>query len=218
MSENLPAPISEADYAAIEAAVMETARGRWFLAEFARRNRNADTRLVLDAVARLEATLNAGTDIPAGDPENDAPLLPAYEATVALDDQDADAAPRACPDAEADANLPCEDLIDVAADPQAAAKVLEDPGIVDPEAMLLDWTEDAVPAIVLGEPAMTRPRTGHAPADTLPDTIEEDITDLDDILAPDPEPARNPDDPDIDDDCPRAAADMSPTQSLVLFS
>ena len=50
---------SEADYAAISEALMETARGRWFLAEYARRNRNADTRLVLDKVARLEESLAA---------------------------------------------------------------------------------------------------------------------------------------------------------------
>lgn len=48
---------SEADYGAICEAFMETARGRWFLSEYARRNRNADTRLVLDAVARIEASL-----------------------------------------------------------------------------------------------------------------------------------------------------------------
>ncbi|MCB1477376.1 MAG: protein phosphatase CheZ [Tepidamorphaceae bacterium] len=57
MSDNLPAPISEDEYAAIEAAVMETARGRWFLAEYTRRNRNSDTKLVLDAVSRLEGAL-----------------------------------------------------------------------------------------------------------------------------------------------------------------
>ena len=38
---------------------METARGRWFLGEYAKRNRNADTRMVLDAVARIEETLAA---------------------------------------------------------------------------------------------------------------------------------------------------------------
>ncbi len=43
------------DFDAIEAAVMETARGRWFLKEFARRNRNADTQAVLEAVDRLKA-------------------------------------------------------------------------------------------------------------------------------------------------------------------
>ncbi|MCC0016832.1 MAG: chemotaxis protein [Rhodobiaceae bacterium] len=70
MSDNLPAPISEDEYSAIEAAVMETARGRWFLAEYTRRNRNSDTKLVLDAVTRLESSLksqpasaNAAADI-----------------------------------------------------------------------------------------------------------------------------------------------------------
>ena len=50
---------NEEDYAAIHAAFMETSRGRWFLGEYAKRNRNADTRLVLDAVARIEETLSA---------------------------------------------------------------------------------------------------------------------------------------------------------------
>jgi hypothetical protein len=50
---------TEEDYAAIHAAFMETSRGRWFLGEYAKRNRNADTRLVLDAVARIEDSLAA---------------------------------------------------------------------------------------------------------------------------------------------------------------
>ncbi|MGB9367784.1 MAG: hypothetical protein WCE79_17405 [Xanthobacteraceae bacterium] len=53
----VPAPISEADYEAIEAAVMETARGRWFLAEYARRNRSADTTMLLKALDRIEAVI-----------------------------------------------------------------------------------------------------------------------------------------------------------------
>lgn len=50
---------SEADYDAIREAFMETSRGRWFLTEYAKRNRNADTTMVLDAVARIEQTLAA---------------------------------------------------------------------------------------------------------------------------------------------------------------
>lgn len=52
-----PAPLTDADYDAIVAAVLETARGRWFLAEHARRNRHADTQLVLKAIQRLEETI-----------------------------------------------------------------------------------------------------------------------------------------------------------------
>ncbi|MDR3465384.1 MAG: hypothetical protein P4M07_05520 [Xanthobacteraceae bacterium] len=45
------------DYQAISDAFMETSRGRWFLTEYARRNRNADTAMVLEAVARIEASI-----------------------------------------------------------------------------------------------------------------------------------------------------------------
>jgi len=48
----------EADYEAIRDAFMETRRGRWFLGEYAKRNRNADTRLVLDQVVRIERMLD----------------------------------------------------------------------------------------------------------------------------------------------------------------
>jgi chemotaxis regulatin CheY-phosphate phosphatase CheZ len=47
--------VPEADYEAIEGAVMETARGRWFLSEYARRNRTADTETLLTAIGRIES-------------------------------------------------------------------------------------------------------------------------------------------------------------------
>src|ERR1700722_6365781 len=50
---------SDEDYQAISEAFMEPSRGRWFLGEYARRNRNADTRMVLAAVARVEENLAA---------------------------------------------------------------------------------------------------------------------------------------------------------------
>jgi hypothetical protein len=68
MAENLPAVQSPAapqdfetthDFEASEAAVMETARGRWFLAEYARRMRAAETAKLLEAVTRIERTLRA---------------------------------------------------------------------------------------------------------------------------------------------------------------
>ena len=37
-------------YEALESAVMESARGRWFLAEYAKRNRAADTTMLLEAL------------------------------------------------------------------------------------------------------------------------------------------------------------------------
>lgn len=58
MTSRLPlSPEREGDYLAIESAVMETARGRWFLAEYTRRHRAADTDAVLEAIGRLEQTV-----------------------------------------------------------------------------------------------------------------------------------------------------------------
>ena len=73
---------SEQDYDAISEAFMETSRGRWFLGEYAKRNRNADTRMVLDAVARIEQSLAAQKQ-PEPEPVPDTGLADAIAATKA---------------------------------------------------------------------------------------------------------------------------------------
>ena len=52
-----PPATADTDYDAICAAVTATARGRWFLDEFAKRNRHSDTSQVLAAIARMEAAV-----------------------------------------------------------------------------------------------------------------------------------------------------------------
>lgn len=52
-----PSPLSAAEYEAIERAMMETTRGRWFLTEFAERNRRQDTNILLSAIAKLETSV-----------------------------------------------------------------------------------------------------------------------------------------------------------------
>jgi hypothetical protein len=59
---NPPPTLSREDYDAIEAAVMETGRGRWFLSEYARRNRQADTEVLLQAIQRIERSISAGAE------------------------------------------------------------------------------------------------------------------------------------------------------------
>lgn len=51
---------SEDYYQEIEAAILETPRGRWFLREYARRNQGADTDRVLKAVNELRLSLASG--------------------------------------------------------------------------------------------------------------------------------------------------------------
>ena len=60
-----PQGINDVDYEAIEAAVTETVRGRWFLNEFARRNRASEMRQLMDAMGRLEATVASSQSQPA---------------------------------------------------------------------------------------------------------------------------------------------------------
>ncbi len=54
-----PAPAAQGDYDSICTALMHTERGRWFLQEYARRNRSADTQLLLAAIQRIEAVVCA---------------------------------------------------------------------------------------------------------------------------------------------------------------
>ena len=58
--------LTDDEYLPIWTALMETARGRSFLREFARRTRSAETRTLLDAVQKLEhALLDARQEAPA---------------------------------------------------------------------------------------------------------------------------------------------------------
>jgi len=54
-----PAPAAQSDYDSICAALMQTERGRWFLQEYAKRNRSADTQLLLAAIQRIETVVCA---------------------------------------------------------------------------------------------------------------------------------------------------------------
>jgi hypothetical protein len=74
-----PAAPDEADYHAFCTALSESARGRAFLAEYARRNRNADTRPLLTAIERLQISL-------AVDPATPAEVLVKQKLRVLLDD------------------------------------------------------------------------------------------------------------------------------------
>ena len=54
---NVVAGLSEEQYAEIELAVMESQRGRNFLKEYLARNRSSDTKMLLEAISRLESAL-----------------------------------------------------------------------------------------------------------------------------------------------------------------
>ena len=55
--------LADVDYDAVEQAVLETAKGRWFLAEHTRRNRVADTQTLLDALKKIEKSVNPASGL-----------------------------------------------------------------------------------------------------------------------------------------------------------
>jgi hypothetical protein len=58
-----PQPVAaEGDFDAICETVKASERGRWFLEEYARRNRNADTAQVLAAIGRIEGVVRDSRD------------------------------------------------------------------------------------------------------------------------------------------------------------
>ncbi len=85
---------TDADFEAIREAFLETARGRWFLDEYTKRNRNADTAMVLEAVARIESSLAAQKEdqrqqalsepLPAEPPSSELPSNELPEAMAAV--------------------------------------------------------------------------------------------------------------------------------------
>jgi len=77
LSPSVTPPPTEADYEAIFTAVMETMRGRWFLAEYAKRNRHADTDAILAALTRVEAAVR-------NSPPAAAPASPAERVRINL--------------------------------------------------------------------------------------------------------------------------------------
>ena len=64
ITETDPALPTDLDYEEIEAAVLDSERGRWFLAEFAKRNRHAETERLLEAIRRLESSVTSAAGTP----------------------------------------------------------------------------------------------------------------------------------------------------------
>lgn len=88
-SKNTPTEPTEIlpqeDYDAIEGAVMETARGRWFLAEYARRHRVADTEMLMNAISKLERSLSDQATISA--PKSKVPAIDDQSSTPEPNDR-----------------------------------------------------------------------------------------------------------------------------------
>jgi hypothetical protein len=62
-------------FESLEAAVLETQRGRWFLEEYARRQRSAETLAILEILKKLEGSITNSTFLPPPKGAEPAPAL-----------------------------------------------------------------------------------------------------------------------------------------------
>lgn len=85
-----PEALSEEDYEAFVRALSETARGRAFLAEHARRSRSDESAVLLTSVQRLEGLVRSQTDAPPPEPVGPHPFDDVRDLLVTIrDKQDA---------------------------------------------------------------------------------------------------------------------------------
>jgi len=179
MSDDSPAlattpsasPQDDAEYEAIHAALMETARGRAFLAEYGRRNRRADIAALLAASERIEATMR---EQHAAEPA--APAPPGDDATS---DVSAEAGQR--PEHVLDQRVPAFSWLDMptrqatpqAAPPPAAEPASETPTASPASAKIATADEFADLLFEPGTPAAPAraPRTESKPDTTPRDAI-----------------------------------------------
>jgi hypothetical protein len=189
-------PLTEADYAAIYRLLMESARGRRFLAEYARRNRQADTKLVLAAIARIESAIESWPAEPATAPAG-TDLPPAAPAPVMQDAPVAQVAPVAAPPREAPrpAGALADDIVWVGEHVRRSSEGLPGPIPGRPAAERIAGIELPEVAFV----ALPRPAQASLPAGTPTTDMLADIFDLDVVEAkaladaiPEPEPEALP--------------------------
>ena len=62
-------------FESLEAAVLETQRGRWFLEEYARRQRSAETLAILEILKKLENSITNTSFLPPPKSAEPAPAL-----------------------------------------------------------------------------------------------------------------------------------------------
>jgi hypothetical protein len=196
---------SEQDYDAISEAFMETSRGRWFLGEYAKRNRNADTRMVLDAVARIEENLAAQKQ---PGPENDGLAEALAAIRQALDEA------RTAASAALDSLALEEHLAPVRKGARVIREIAWRLREIGADGRICDLIDSQVSAIEAGcgQISSTGPRAGLSAAFEL---IEERIAEFGDSDAVAPQPAEEAGtstsrSPAPSDEMPVAAADAMP--------
>jgi hypothetical protein len=141
-------------FESLEAAVLETQRGRWFLEEYARRQRSAETLAILEILKKLEGSITNSSFLPAPKSPEPAPALKTEQLKFFKQDEEIFVAPTIAAPALSVVNSPPK--VDIVPPPEpkgARLKIQRVPSSAVPgEEFMAAEPEKPAPAAPMQEP------------------------------------------------------------------
>lgn len=141
-------------FESLEAAVLETQRGRWFLEEYARRQRSAETLAILEILKKLENSITTSSFLPPPKSPEPAPPLKTEQLKFFKQDEEIFVEPTiAAPALSVVASPPKADLVPPSESKGAKLKIQRMPSSVMPEEeFAAAEPENPAPAFTIQEP------------------------------------------------------------------
>ena len=143
-------------FESLEAAVLETQRGRWFLEEYARRQRSAETLAILEILKKLEGSITNSSFLPAAKSPEPAPALKTEQLKFFKQDEEIFVEPTiAAPALSVVSSPPRADKVDFTPPPEtkgAKLKIQRVPSSVIFEEAVAAEPEKPAPAAPMQEP------------------------------------------------------------------
>jgi hypothetical protein len=121
-------------FESLEAAVLETQRGRWFLEEYARRQRSAETLAILEILKKLEGSITNTSFLPPAKGAEAAPALKTEQLKFFKQDEEIFVEPTIAPPALSVVSSPPK--VEIAPPPEpkgAKLKIQRMPAVAMPE-------------------------------------------------------------------------------------
>ena len=140
-------------FESLEAAVLETQRGRWFLEEYARRQRSAETLAILEILKKLENSITNTSFLPASKSPEPAPALKTEQLKFFKQDEEIFVEPTiAAPALSVVSSPPKVDIVPPSEPKGAKLKIQRVPAAAMPdEEFMVSEPEDPVPIAPMHE-------------------------------------------------------------------
>ena len=144
------------NFESLEAAVLETPRGRWFLEEYAKRQRSAETLAILDILKKLENSMTSSSFMPPSKSTEPAQPLKTEQLKFFKQDEEMFVEPTIiAPSLSVVSTTPKEEIAAPSEPKGAKLKIQRLPAVPEVEGTLATEAQSPVLAIPVETPAMT---------------------------------------------------------------